>query len=50
LGFAYDVAAINPTRPEIPSVIITVTQVWFSIDVLFILQNNKLQFYPRRVL
>ena len=27
LGFAYDVAAINPTRPEIPSVIITVTQV-----------------------
>ena len=27
LGFAYDVAAINPTRPAIPSVIVTVTQV-----------------------
>jgi hypothetical protein len=27
LGFAYDIAQINPTRPAIPSVIITVTQV-----------------------
>ena len=27
LGFAYDPAAINPTRPAIPSVIVTVTQV-----------------------
>jgi hypothetical protein len=27
LGFAYDVAQINPTRPAIPSVIVTVTQV-----------------------
>ena len=27
LGFAYDGPAINPTRPAIPSVIVTVTQV-----------------------
>jgi hypothetical protein len=27
LGFAYDIATINPTRPAIPSVIVTVTQV-----------------------
>jgi hypothetical protein len=27
LGLAYDIATINPTRPEIPSVIVTVTQV-----------------------
>jgi len=27
LGFAYDPANINPTRPSIPSVIVTVTQV-----------------------
>jgi hypothetical protein len=27
LGFAYDIAQINPTRPAIPSVIVTVTQV-----------------------
>jgi len=27
LGFAYDVAQSNPTRPAIPSVIVTVTQV-----------------------
>jgi hypothetical protein len=27
LGFAYDISQINPTRPAIPSVIVTVTQV-----------------------
>jgi hypothetical protein len=27
LGFAYDIPTINPTRPAIPSVIVTVTQV-----------------------
>jgi len=27
LGFAYDIAQSNPTRPAIPSVIVTVTQV-----------------------
>jgi hypothetical protein len=27
LGFAYDIAQANPTRPAIPSVIVTVTQV-----------------------
>jgi hypothetical protein len=27
LGFAYDAPQINPTRPAIPSVIVTVTQV-----------------------
>jgi hypothetical protein len=27
LGFAYDGTQINPTRPAIPSVIVTVTQV-----------------------
>jgi hypothetical protein len=27
LGFAYDVATINPVRPAIPSVIVTVTQI-----------------------
>jgi hypothetical protein len=27
LGFAYDASQINPTRPAIPSVIVTVTQV-----------------------
>jgi hypothetical protein len=27
LGFAYDAAQINPTRPAIPSVIVTITQV-----------------------
>ena len=27
LGFAYDIAQTNPTRPAIPSVIVTLTQV-----------------------
>jgi hypothetical protein len=27
LGFAYDIAQSNPTRPAIPSVIVTLTQV-----------------------
>jgi hypothetical protein len=27
LGLAYDISQINPTRPAIPSVIVTVTQV-----------------------